>query len=168
VPTSTGVALPDVLDDGRVLRFLRLVDEVVLVGPRHRHVRRDLDHGEVVDLLELLLLGLRRAGHPGQLLVEAEVVLKGDRREGDELLLDRHALLGLDRLVEALGPAATLHDPAGELVDDLDLAVDHHVLVVAVVERLGLQGLDEVVDELCVARVVEVLDPERLLDLLDR
>ena len=69
------------------------------------------------------------------------------------LLLDRHALLRLDRLVEALRPAAAFHDPAGELVDDLHLAVHDDVVVVALVERLGLQRLDQVVDELGVRRV---------------
>ena len=90
---------------------------------RDGHVRRDLDDVQVVDLDELLLLGLRGAGHAGELLVEAEVVLERDRRERLVLLLDPDALLRLDRLVEALAPAAALHDPAGELVDDLDLAV---------------------------------------------
>ena len=57
-------------------------------------------------------------------------------------------LLGLDRLVQALGVAAALEDAAGELVDDHHLAVLDHVLDVLVVERLGAQRLDEVVDEL--------------------
>ena len=79
-----------------------------------------------------------------------------------------HALLRLDRLVEALAPAAALHDAAGELVDDLDLALLDDVVDVALVERLRLQRLHEVVDEADVARVVEVVDAERALDLLDR
>ena len=70
-------------------------------------------------------------------------------------------------LVEALRPAAALHDAAGELVDDLHLAVLHDVVDVALVERLGLERLDQVVDELRVLRLVEVLDPERALDRLD-
>ena len=123
---------------------------------------------QAVDLDELLLLGLRGTGHAGELLVEAEVVLERDRREGDVLLLDPHALLRLDRLVQALAPAAAFHDPAGELVDDLHLAVLDDVVDVALVERLRLQRLVQVVDELDVARVVEVVDPERALDLLDR
>ena len=131
-------------------------------------VRRDLDDVEVVDLDELLLLGLRRARHPGELLVEAEVVLQRDRRERDVLLADRDTLLRLDRLVEALAPAAAFHDPAGVLVDDLDLAVLHDVVDVALVERLRLERLRQVVDELDVARVVEVVDPERALDLVER
>src|SRR5947209_2439293 len=81
----------------------------------------------VVELDELLLLRLGGTGHAGELLVQAEVVLERDRRERDVLLLDLHPLLRLDRLVEALGPAPAFHDPAGELVDDLHLAVLDHV-----------------------------------------
>ena len=69
--------------------------------------------------------------------------------------------------MEALAPAASFHDAAGELVDDLHLAVLDDVLDVAVEERLRLERLDEVVDELRVLRRVEVVDPQRALDLLD-
>ena len=155
------VALLDVVDRRVVPRLLRLVDVVVLIVAGDIDVRGNLDDGEVVDLLELLLLRLRRTRHAAELVVEAEVVLERDRREGDVLLLDRHALLRLDRLVEALGPAAAFHDAAGELVDDLHLAVPDDVVQVALVERLGLDRLDQVVDELRVLSVVEVLDPER-------
>ena len=123
---------------------------------------------QVVDLRELLLLRLRRAGHAGELLVQAEVVLERDRREGDVLLADPDALLGLDRLVQALAPAPALHDAAGELVDDLDLALLHDVVDVALVERLRLERLRQVVDEQDVRRVVQVVDAERVLDGRDR
>ena len=133
----------------------------------HRDVGRDRHHLEVVDLVELGRLGGGGARHAGQLLVHAEVVLDRDRGDGHVLLLDAHVLLGLDRLVQALRPAAALHDAAGELVDDLDLAVDHHVLVVALVQLLGLDRLDQVVDQLAVLGGVQVLDAQRLLDLVD-
>jgi hypothetical protein len=49
--------------------------------------------------------------------------------------LDLHPFLGLDRLVQAVAPAPARHQAAGELVDDDDFAVLHHVVLVAVVER---------------------------------
>src|SRR5918995_462700 len=162
------VAFLDVADHGLELAFLRAEDEVVLVLARDVHVRRDLDDVQVVDLDELLLLGLRGAGHAGELLVEAEVVLERDRGERDVLFLDLQPFLRLDRLVQAFAPAPALHDPAGVLVDDLHLAVLDHVVDVALVQRLRLERLRQVVDELNVARVVEVVDLERALDLLDR
>jgi hypothetical protein len=64
--------------------------------------------------------------------------------------------------------STAFHDPAGELVDDLHLAVLDDVVDVALVQRLRLQRLVQMVHELDVPRVVEVLDPERALDLLDR
>jgi hypothetical protein len=110
VPTSTGwpsfVAFDDVVDDRVELGVLGAVDEVGLVHADHRPVRRDRDDAELVDRVELGGLGLGRAGHAGELVVHAEVVLQGDRRERLVLVLDLHALLGLDGLVHALVVAA--------------------------------------------------------------
>ena len=161
------VARDEVIGHRVPLRFLALEDVVVLVLADDVDVRRDRDHVEVVDLDELLFLRLRGAGHAAELLVEAEVVLEGDRRERDVLLADLHALLRLDRLVQAFAPATPLHDPAGVLVDDLHLAVLDHVVDIALVQRLGLERLAQVVDELHVARVVEVVHAERVLDRIE-
>src|SRR5206468_11808025 len=98
-------ALLDVARDGRELAFLRLEDKVVLVEARNWNVRRDLDHVQVVDLDELLLLRLGGTGHAAELLVEAEVVLQRDGGEGEVLFLDPDVLLRLDRLMQALAPA---------------------------------------------------------------
>ena len=117
------VALGDVVDRGVVLRVLGLVDEVGVVGADHRLVGRDRHDVQVVGVRELAGLGVRGAGHARELVVHAEVVLERDRREGLVLLLDVHALLGLDRLVQALAPPAAFEDAAGELVDDVHLAV---------------------------------------------
>ena len=92
VPTSTGrpllVLLEDLADDRVPLLLLGPVDEVRVLDAPQRPVRRDDDDVEVVDLRELLGLGVRRAGHAGQLLVLAEVVLEGDGRERLVLALD--------------------------------------------------------------------------------
>ncbi len=140
-------------------------DEVVAVEADHGHVGGDLHDIERVDRAELVFFGLGRAGHAGQLLVEAEVVLQRDRGQGLVLLADRDLLLGLDRLVQALRVAAPVEDAPGELVDDQHLAVLDHVLDVLVVQRLGAQRLDQVVDERAVGVLVEIVDVERLLDL---
>ena len=109
----------------------------------------------------------RGAGHPGELVVHAEVVLERDRGEGLVLLLDPHALLRLDRLVQTLAPAPALEDAAGELVDDLDLAALDDVVDVALEQLLGAQRGLELVHEVLVDVLVEVVDAERLLDAAD-
>ena len=158
------VALGDVVDDGVVLRLLGAVDEVGLVLADHRLVGRDRDHAEAVDLVELRGLGHRRTGHAGELLVEAEVVLQGDGGEGLVLLADGHALLGLDRLVQALVVAAAGQHAAGVLVDDEHLAVHDDVLLVVAEQLLGLDRVVQEGDQRGVDRVVEVLDAEVVLD----
>jgi hypothetical protein len=148
-----------------VLEVLGLVDQVGLVDALEVAVGGDRHHLERVGAGELGGLGERRAGHAGELVVHAEVVLEGDRGEGLVLLLDLHPLLGLDGLVQALGPAAALEDATGELVDDLHLAVLEDVVLVALVELLGPQGGLELVHQVLLHGVVEVLEAERGLDL---
>ena len=125
----------------------RLVDDVGLVVADHRHVGRDRDHAELVDLVELVGLGHGGAGHPGQLLVQPEVVLQRDRGQRLVLVLDRHALLGLDGLVHALVVAPAVQDAAGELVHDQDLAAHHDVVLVLLVQLLGLDRVVEEADQ---------------------
>ena len=161
------VAFDDVLDDRVELGLLRLEDEVGLVDPDHVHVGRDGHHGQAVGGGELAGLGLGRAGHAGQLLVHAEVVLQRHRGPGVVLLLDGHALLRLDRLVETVGPPPAFERAPGELVDDLHLPVGDEVVLVPVVEILGRQGLGQLVDVIDGDGVVDVVDPDRLLHLLD-
>jgi hypothetical protein len=125
-----------------------------------RPVGGDLHHVQPVGALELGGVGLAGAGHAGELVVHPEVVLQGDGGEGLVLLLDPHALLGLHRLVQTLGPASALEDAAGELVDDLHLAVGDDVVLVPVEQFLGPQGHAELVHQVLLDAVVEVLDPE--------
>ncbi len=157
----------DVLDDRGELRLLGAVDEVPLVFADHRHVRGDRHHAETVDLLELAGLGHRGAGHPGKLLVHPEEVLQGDRGEGLVLVADLHPLLGLDRLVQALVVAAADQSPAGVLVDDQDLAVDHHVVAVELEQLLGLDRVIQIGDQRGVGRFVQVVDAQPVLDHVD-
>ncbi|SIH63488.1 Uncharacterised protein [Mycobacteroides abscessus subsp. abscessus] len=161
------MALDDVVDDGVELRDFVLVDEVRLVDALHRLVRRDGDDAELVGRHELRGLGLGGAGHARELVVEPEVVLQRDRRQGLVLGLDLDLLLGLDRLVQALVVAPPLEHTSGVLVDDEDLAVEEDVVLVLLEQLLGADGVVEEADERSVLRVVEVADAEVVLDALD-
>ena len=160
------VALGHVVGHGVELRLHRAVDEVVLVLSGDWAVRRDGHDRQLVDLAELGVLGHGRAGHAGELLVQAEVVLQRDGGQRLVLLAHEHALFRLERLVQALGVAAAFHDAAGELVDDLHLAVHHDVVHVAVEQELGLERLLQVVRQLAGRVGVDVVDAEHGLDLL--
>ena len=145
----------DVGDDRFVLLALGAVNGVRFLDASQRPVGR-CDHDvELVDLRELLRLGVGGAGHAGQLLVLAEVVLEGDSRERLVLALDLHLLLGLDGLMQTVAPAPSGHQPAGELVDDHDAAVLDHVVDVELEECVRAQPLIDVVEERHVGGVVE-------------
>ena len=99
-------ALFDVVGHGAELRFLRLVDQVTLVDTLVGPVGRDLVHVELVDLVQLGRFGLRGTGHASQFVVQTEVILQRNRRQGLVFGLDLYAFFGLDGLVHALIVAA--------------------------------------------------------------
>ena len=80
-------SLLDVFHDGAIFGALRAVDKIGLVIAHHRSVRWNGGHLKVVDLAELLSLGHGGTGHAGELAVETEVVLEGDRCECHRLTL---------------------------------------------------------------------------------
>ena len=121
----------------------------------------------LVDLVQLGRLGLGGAGHARELRVEAEVVLQRDGGQGLVLRLDLHALLGLDRLVQALVVAAAGEHAPGELVDDEHLAVRDDVVLVALEQFLDLQRVVQIPDERGVRGLVEVVDPQLVFDQRD-
>jgi hypothetical protein len=154
---TAGVARRDVLDDGLELAGPTEVDEIAEIAADHRTVGGDDDHLEAVDVHELVGLGVGRAGHARELVVEAEIVLERDRGERLVLGLHAHPLLGLDRLMKAVGPAASLHGAAGELVDDDHFAVANDVIDFAAVERVGTERGVEMVKKREVPEIVETL-----------
>ena len=160
------MALLDLIGDRVELGVDGAVHQVVVIDAGDGAVGGDDLNGQVVDLAELGVLGNGRTGHAGELVVEAEVVLQGDGGQRLVLLADQHALFGLDGLMQALGVATALHDAAGELIDDLDLAVGHHVLLVAVEHVLGFERLLQMVDEGAGQIAVDIFDAETLLNLL--
>ena len=130
-------AFLDQRDDSAVFLHAGPIDLVIVVDADHRHVGRNFQHFEIVNVLEFVGLGRRRAGHAGKLLVHPEVVLEGDRGQRLVFRLDRLVLFGFERLMQAFGIAAARHHAAGKFVDDDDFAVAHDVVFVALEQLVG-------------------------------
>ncbi len=160
---ALGVQRFDLVDDGLEFLALGLVDHVREVGAHHGLVRGDHHDVQVVDLLELRRLRVGRAGHAGQLLVHAEVVLERDGGQRLVLVFDLDPFLGLQGLVQPLAVAPPGHQPAGELVDDDDFAVFYDVIDVQLEKRVGLEGLGDVMQQFDAAGVIEVFHLHELL-----
>ena len=161
---ALGVTTLNIVGNGVVFSLNGAVHQVLVIHALHGLVGGDDLDGQLVDLAELGILGKCRAGHAGELVIQTEVVLQGDGGECLVLLAYEHALFGLDGLVQALRIAAAFHNAAGELVDDLDLAVGDHVLLIAVEHVLGLQRLLQVVDQLAGEIGIDVIDTQAALD----
>ena len=125
------------------------------------------DDVEEVDAPELLRLGLGGTGHPGKLVVHAEVVLEGDGGHGDILAPDADPFFRLDGLMQSLRIPAPDHHAAGELVDDDHLAVADDVVLVPLERGVSLERLFEVVRQLDMPLVVDALTGLQLEQMLD-
>ena len=122
--------------------LLCLVYQVVIVMAGYWSVGRDDNHVKFVDFPELPCLGLCSTGHTGKLVVHTEIVLESDGCKSLGCSLDLHVFLGLDSLMESVAPAPSLHDTAGLLIDNLDLAVFRNDIIdVLVKHRISLKEL---------------------------
>ena len=123
---------------GKILFLSGAKHHVRIFQAAHRLVGGNDHDLELVDVLEFRGLCFRRAGHAGELLIQAEIILEGDGGQRLVFAANVHLLLGLDRLVQSIAPAAARHQAAGKLVHDDDFAILHHVGHIAPVERVGL------------------------------
>ena len=77
-----------------------------------------------------------------------------------------YVLLRLNRLMETIGITASRHDTSGKLIDDQNLVIFYHVVLIAEHQVVGTQCQDDVVLDLQVLRIRQVLDVEEIFNLL--
>ena len=128
-------------DDSPILFALGLIDKVVAVDTADGAVRGDCHHVELIDVVEFCRFRFGGAGHARELRVEPEVVLDGDRGEGLRFALNIHPFLGFDRLMQPFAPTPSGKNASGEFVDNHHLVVLHHVLFVAIIQRIRSEEL---------------------------
>ena len=166
VPIRTGrpvaCAVGHLADDRFLLVLDGRVQPVGLVDADARAVRRDHRDLQAVELPELLAGRHRGPGHPADGPVAADQGLDGDGVENLAALARGQALLGLDRRVQAVGPALPPGHPAPGLVDQVHRAVPHDVVHVALEQRMRVQGHVEPGQRLGVLGGVQVDAAERL------
>ena len=96
--------------DGMVLFLLGLEDGVVIILPDDRDICRDGNDVHSVDVTELLLFRKGCTGHAGLLFVFVEEILEGDCGKRLAFLLDLDVFLRFNRLMQAVGIAASRHE----------------------------------------------------------
>ncbi|MBA7601035.1 hypothetical protein ES703_08100 [subsurface metagenome] len=152
---ALGVQRLDLLSHVAKLCLLILVNLIGIVGANHGLVGGDDQHLKFIYLVKLLGLGDCGARHPGELFIEAKVVLEGDGGHGHILALNLNPFLGFNGLMQPLGVSATGHHPPSELINDNHLSILDHVIAVPVEKNVRLQGAFQIVGESHVGIVVE-------------
>ena len=152
-----GSTVANIFDD--CLNFFRFghVHQVRHILTDHWTVGWNDNGIQLVDGAEFKRFGISSTGHARQLLVQTEVVLEGDGRQGLVFILNIHTFFGFHSLVQTVRPATSLHGTAGVFIDDDDFAVFHNVVDVTGEQRVGAQCSRYVVHQHDVARRVQGL-----------
>src|SRR6266851_1748610 len=161
------VFLQDAVDHGCKLFLLGAIHDVRVFSANQRAIGGNHHDIEVVNFAKFRRFGFRGAGHAGEFLVHAEIILEGDGREGLVFALALYAFLGFDCLMQTVGPAAARHLAPGEFIDDDDFAVFIDVVDVNFVERVRAQGLIDVVHGVDVGGVRHIGEPEEALAFVE-
>jgi hypothetical protein len=128
---------------------------ILPVGGDHHHV-------ELVYFGEFLGLGIGGAGHAGEFVVHAEIVLEGDGGQGLVFVFDLDPFLGFQSLMESVRIPAAGHEPAREFVHDDDLALLDDIVHILGKQGVGFEGLVEVVQGVDMLGVVQVVQAHNL------
>ena len=163
---ALGVGFLDLGNDSIDLFFMGHVDHIVVVNTDNLLVGRDLDNVKPVDITEFFLFRHGRTSHTGSLGVFVEEVLEGNGGQSLALTADLYAFLGFNGLMEAIRITAARHDTSGELIDDQDLAVLDHIVLIPEHQIIGTQGQGHDMLDLQVLSVSQVIEMEVLLNLV--
>ena len=160
-----GMCLFDFLYDCVEFLFFRHVYGIVHIHTDDRAVGRDLDNVHAVDVTELLLLGEGSTGHAGFFLVFVKEVLERDRCQSLTLSSYFYVLFCLDCLMQTIGITAARHDTSGKLVNDHNLIIFYHVILIAEHQIMCTERKDHIMLDLQVLRICQVINMEKFLNL---
>ena len=88
---------------------LRFVDRVVCIAARHGLIRRNHEHAQLVNIVELRRFGLSRSGHAGQFLIQSKIILDRDGCQRLGFPFDLDSFLRLDSLMQTITPTTASH-----------------------------------------------------------
>ena len=141
------------------LEFFRRGEEhqIAHILADHRQMRRRHQHFQPINLLELEGFRVGSAGHPGQFLIQTEIVLEGNRGQGLVFSLNRHSLLGFNGLMQPIRPAPSRHGAPGELIHDDNFVFANDVFHIAVKQSMRPQTGVQMMKHAQIGGVVQAL-----------
>ena len=95
----------------------------VEVGAPDGHVGRNLEHGELVDVEELVGFGHRRTGHTGKLVVHSEIILECNCSKRLRISLNLYIFFCFDCLMQSITVSSAGQNTTGKLIHNCNLSV---------------------------------------------
>ena len=149
------------LGDGSELVGCVLVEFVILIDALHGNVGGDFHDVQFVDVEKFLCFGRSSTGHSRNLGVHAEIVLEGNCRQRLVFRLDTDTFLRLDRLMQTIGPTASIHHAPGEFVNNDHFVILDDIIGVPLEHDIGFQCLVKMMDDLRIFIIVKVCSNDK-------
>ena len=156
-----GMGLLHCLHNRMQLFFSGLVNRILMVNSLNRPVGGNLDNVHAVNITEFLFLSECGTCHTCFFLKFIKEVLEGNGRQRLAFSLDLYVLLRFNRLMESVGITAARHDTSGKFIDDQNLVVLYHIVLIAEHEVICTQGQDDIMLDFQILRIREVLNLEK-------
>ena len=157
----------DRFHDGVKLFFLCLVNRIVQVFSDNRAIGRNLHNVHSVNISKFLFLCQSGTGHAGFFLEFIKEVLECDSCQRLAFSLDLNVLFCFNCLMQTVGITASGHDTSGKFIDNQNLILFYHVVLIAVHQVVRTQGEDDIVLNLKIFGIRKVFDMEEFLNLFD-
>ena len=148
------------------LFFPGLVYRILQVLSCNRLIGRYLYNIHSVNITEFLLLGKRCTCHTCLLFKFVKEILESNGCKRLTFSLNLNMFLGFNCLMKAVGIASSRHNTSGKLIDDQNLIILNHIILVTEHQIIGTQRKDNVMLYFNVFRVGKVFNLEELFHLV--
>ena len=127
----------------------------------------DSNNVELIYFPELIRLSHCGPGHAAEFVVQLKEVLQCDCCQSLRFFFDANPFFCFDSLMKAVGPLASRHKAASELINDDNIALLYNIIYIQFVQIVSLQGIVDQVGPLHVARRVEAFNASKFFGLSD-
>ena len=101
------------------------------------------------------------SGHTSQFFIHTKIVLESDAREGLIFIFYFYALFRLQRLMQSIAVAPSCHHATGELIDNDDFPILHHIVHFIFKQAMCFNPLIKAMKRFYIGRIIKVLQAQQ-------
>ena len=159
------MGLLDSLNNRIEFLFFCHINSVFQVFTLYRFVGRDLNNVHSVNITELFFLSKRSTCHTAFFCIFVKEVLESNGCKSFALTFYLYMLLGLNSLMKSVRIAAARHDTSGKFINNQDLIVFYHIILISVHQVVGAESQNNIVLDLQIFRISKVFNIKKFLNL---